>query len=63
MPEIIEDGNTGYIVPPKSPKDLAKAIIRFFEERKSEEFSRNIEIVKYKFSWDKIVDCIEELAR
>jgi glycosyltransferase involved in cell wall biosynthesis len=63
LPEIIEEGNTGYIVPPKSPKDLAKAIIRFFEERKSEEFSRNIEIVKYKFSWDKIVDCIEELAR
>jgi glycosyltransferase involved in cell wall biosynthesis len=62
LPEIIEDGKTGYIVPPKSPKDLAKAIIRFFQESRGRDFGANIERAKYQFSWDKIVDCIEELA-
>jgi glycosyltransferase involved in cell wall biosynthesis len=62
LPEIIEDGKTGYIVPPEAPQELAKAIVRFFQERKGKIFSKNIQRVKHKFTWDKIVDCIEELA-
>jgi glycosyltransferase involved in cell wall biosynthesis len=62
LPEMIEDGKTGYIVTPEAPQEIAKAIVRFFRERKSRIFSKNIEREKHKFSWDKIVDCIEELA-
>jgi glycosyltransferase involved in cell wall biosynthesis len=62
LPEIIEEGKTGYLVPPKATKELARAIVTFFAERKGVEFSENIEQVKYKFSWDRMVDCIEELA-
>jgi glycosyltransferase involved in cell wall biosynthesis len=62
LPEIIEDGKTGYIVPPKAPQELAKAIVRFFQKRKGKIFSENIQRAKHKFSWNKIVECIEELA-
>jgi glycosyltransferase involved in cell wall biosynthesis len=62
LPEIIEDGKTGYLVPPEETKELARAIVTFFVERKSEEFAKNIEKAKYKFSWDRMVDCIEELS-
>jgi glycosyltransferase involved in cell wall biosynthesis len=62
LPEVLENGNTGYIVPPESANDLAKAIIRFFEEKKSKEFSMNIERVKNKFSWHNMVNNIEELV-
>jgi glycosyltransferase involved in cell wall biosynthesis len=62
LPEIIKDGKTGYIVPPESPQELAKAIVRFFRKRKGKIFSENIERTKHKYSWDKIVDGIEELA-
>ena len=62
LPEVKENGKTGYIVPPKSTNDLAKAIIRFFKENKSKEFAMNIEKVKSKFSWDNIVYNIEELV-
>jgi glycosyltransferase involved in cell wall biosynthesis len=62
LPEIIEDGKTGYLVPPEDPKELARAIVTFFAEGKSEEFSKNIQKAKYRFSWDKMVDCIEDLA-
>ncbi len=62
LPEIIEDGKTGYIVPPEAPQELAKAIVRFFQKRKGKIFSENIQRVKHKFSWDKIVDCIEDFG-
>ena len=62
LPEIIEDGETGYLVPPEEPEELAMAIVTFFVERKSDEFSENIEKVKYRFSWDRMVDCIADLA-
>jgi len=32
MPEIIEDGKTGYIVPARDPAALAKAILHFYEQ-------------------------------
>jgi glycosyltransferase involved in cell wall biosynthesis len=62
LPEIIEDGKTGYIVSPKSSKELAEAITMFFEEKKGEEFALNIERVKPMFSWDSMIDGIEELV-
>jgi predicted RNA binding protein with dsRBD fold (UPF0201 family) len=49
-------------VPAEDPEKLARAIVRFFVERKSEEFSKNIQKVKYRFSWDRMVDCIEQLS-
>ena len=62
LPEVVEDGKTGYLVPPKSSHDLAEAIIKFFRNGNSEVFSNNIRQEKNKFSWDRIVDVIEELA-
>ena len=62
LPEIIEDGKTGYLVSPEDPEKLARAIVTFFVEGKSEEFSKNIQKAKYRFSWGRMVDCIEQLA-
>jgi glycosyltransferase involved in cell wall biosynthesis len=62
LPEIIEEGKTGYLVPPEEPKELARAIVKFFAERNSEQFSKNIEKAKYRFSWDKMVDTIESFS-
>ena len=62
LPEVIEDGKTGYLVPPKAPHEIAKAVIKFFCEAERQAFHKNIEKEKYKFSWDGMVDVIEELA-
>jgi glycosyltransferase involved in cell wall biosynthesis len=62
LPEIIEDGKTGYLVPPKSSHDLAEAIIKFFRNDNREVFNNNINREKDKFSWNRMVDVIEELA-
>jgi len=62
LPEVIEDGKTGYLVPPESPYEIAQAIIAFFCEGNKQAFYENIEKEKYRFSWDRMVDVIEELA-
>ena len=62
LPEVIEDGKTGYLVQPKAPHEIAQAVVRFFCGENRQAFHRNIEKEKYKFSWDRMVDVIEELA-
>jgi len=60
LPEVVEGGKTGYLVPPESIHELAEAITKFFSEGNSEEFRKNVKNENYKFSWDRMVDVIEE---
>ena len=62
LSEVVENGKTGYLVPPASSHDLAEAIIKFFRDGHFDEFSNNVRQEKYKFSWDRIVDVIEKLT-
>ncbi len=62
LPEVVMDGSTGYIVPPENPQALAKAVGRFFREKKSEEFAANVVVEKSKYSWDRMAEAIESLA-
>ena len=59
LPEVVQDGKTGYLVPPESSHDLAKAIIMFFQDGNIKEFNNNIRQENYKFSWDRMVETIE----
>ena len=42
LPELVEDGVTGYVVPANKPQELAEAAAKFFLQKKGDEFSRNI---------------------
>ena len=39
---MVEDGKTGYLVPPESPQELAEAIVNYFREGNVEEFRKNV---------------------
>ena len=62
LPEMVEDGKTGFVVPPGDSVAISDAVIRFFQEDRMQEFSENIEKQKYRFSWDHLVDGIEKLS-
>lgn len=62
LPDVVTDGKTGYVVEPKNPDALAKAIVEFFVGKKEELFIQNVRSEAYKFSWDRMVEVIEELA-
>jgi glycosyltransferase involved in cell wall biosynthesis len=61
IPEAVEHGRTGFIVPPEDPASLADAVIRYFQEDRREEFCRNIRQQQEKFSWDRMVEAIEHI--
>lgn len=62
LSEMVPDGVTGSVVEP-DVKDIAQAIARFFEEDKEEEFVENIKKEKLKFSWERMLEAIDEVAR
>jgi glycosyltransferase involved in cell wall biosynthesis len=63
LPEAVDDGRTGYVVPPKNAGALAASVVRFFEMHKGDEFSAAIEREQDKFSWRRMVETIEALLR
>lgn len=61
LPEVVIDGKTGYVVPPKDEKALAQAVIKYFEENKEEEFEQGVKAEAYKYSWDRMTETVERL--
>ncbi|MDR1376545.1 MAG: glycosyltransferase [Synergistaceae bacterium] len=59
--EVVIDGKTGCVVPPKDPHSLASAVIKFFTENRGPEFAGHIREESYRYSWSKMVDVIEDL--
>jgi glycosyltransferase involved in cell wall biosynthesis len=62
LPEVVDDSRTGYLVNPGDPCALADAILRFFVEGKAVEFIENIKRRKGQFSWERMVEVIEQVA-
>ena len=62
LPEVVLDGKTGYVVPPKDHHALAEAVCRFFRENKSEEFTENVRKEAYRYSWDRMNEVVQRLT-
>lgn len=62
LAEVVEDGKTGLIVPPEDPGALAAAIERFFALGLGPQFAANIAAAEERFSWDRLVDSLLQLA-
>ena len=61
LPEVVTDGMTGYVIPPRDPQTIADAVIHFFTENKSAEYSENIKKESSRFSWEHMVEKIQAL--
>jgi glycosyltransferase involved in cell wall biosynthesis len=62
LPETVKDGETGYLTPPLDSTAIAQAVVKFFKENKAEEFARNIRVFREVFSWDRMIETVEDLA-
>lgn len=64
LPEVIEEDQTGFVVPAQDAQALANAIIRFFKVKNEINFTENIQKYKQRFSWENlaraIIDFINE---
>lgn len=62
LPEVVLNGKTGYIVPPKNHSELGEAIVKFFSEEKAAEFSDNVHAEAYRYSWDRMNEVVKRLS-
>lgn len=65
LPEIIEDGATGLLVPPKDPQALADAVMYFLsnENKRIASAEEGRRRVAQNFSWEKIAQKTEAVYR
>lgn len=59
LPDVVEDGRTGYIVEPGNPDAIAEAVGRFFGENQAEKMKQNIEKEASRFSWERMGETVE----
>jgi glycosyltransferase involved in cell wall biosynthesis len=62
LAETVKDGMTGFVVPPENPHAIADAIRRFYEPGTEARLVKGVQREKLKYSWDTLVDAIEQLA-
>ncbi|MFC1550237.1 glycosyltransferase [Candidatus Neomarinimicrobiota bacterium] len=61
LPEVVSDGEVGYVVNPE-PADFADGIIRIFKNDQHLLFSENVKLFKNRFNWDEFVNVIESMT-
>ncbi|MBU4376511.1 MAG: glycosyltransferase [Candidatus Omnitrophica bacterium] len=61
LPEIVEDGKTGYLVEPENPEELADKVIKYFKSGKKDHFVKNMGQGNRIYSWKRLREAIESL--
>jgi glycosyltransferase involved in cell wall biosynthesis len=62
LPEVVGDGETGFLVPPGDAAALAEACIRFFDEDHAGPMAAAVQRAKVAYSWENQVAAVEELV-
>ena len=62
LPEVVRDGETGFLVPPGDADALADARIRFFDENHGPAMARAVATEKVGYSWENQARVIEDLV-
>ena len=62
LPEIVPDQKVGYVTS-VDPPSISKAILDFYINKKEGLFVKNIEEEKKRFSWEAMVEGIEDLLK
>jgi glycosyltransferase involved in cell wall biosynthesis len=62
LPDVVDHGVTGFVVPPGDSGAFADAIIEFFQSCDAAVFEKNIKAAQDTFSWNRCVDTLLTLA-
>jgi len=64
LPEIIEEGENGFLVEPKNPDQIADRVLRLLDNDELRgRILRNSREKAKGYSWERVVDKLEEIYR
>ena len=63
LPEAVEDGRTGFLVDPRDPAELARAIIAYYQGGHEQRFRDEIRRQAGRFDWDEEIRHLELLIK
>ena len=61
LPDVVEDGKTGYVVESQNEAAIADAVMKFYENQSEIDWKQNIRNAAGEFSWETMVSRIENL--
>ncbi len=61
LPEMVIDGESGFLIPPEDPTTLAECLLVNLSSGKFAEMQKSVSEYKQRFSWENFVQGIEEL--
>lgn len=62
LAEVVEDGVTGFLVPPEDPQAIAEAVRKFYRTGSRLAFVANVRAASRRFSWDALIETITSFA-
>jgi glycosyltransferase involved in cell wall biosynthesis len=62
LAEVIPDNVVGYVVEPKA-EEISKTIVKYFNLNMENEFVKNVQTEKAKYSWEKLLESIEQVVK
>lgn len=63
IPEAVEQGRTGYLVPPRNPEAIAEAVIHFYSSGGGSTMPGHIESRLREHSWERLAEAVEAVGR
>ena len=63
LPDAVENMRTGYVVEPKNPSAIARAVEDYFNNCREKEFEAHIKEAEYRFSWDRMAETVYEFMQ
>ncbi len=63
LPDVVEDGKTGYVVESQNEAAIADAVMKFYENQSEIDWEQNIRNAAGEFSWETMVSRIENLLQ
>ncbi len=61
LAEIVPDGEVGFVTAP-NVSEIQNAIVKFYKEENSSQFEENVRRLKTKYSWDNMLDVVNEVV-
>lgn len=60
LPEVVVEGKTGFVVPPRNPQALAGAILAYYQSPDKTMYATEISSIQERFTWERLIAVVTD---